>query len=151
MFMVNVKKCLKIFDRVYVSSDSLEILETAMRAGAIPIKRTKKLCGDTPNITVYRHALKYIDDDIIVAVQANSPTIDKQLIEDAKYIMELGAEEIMTAYTGGKRYGSIWALTRNRIKNYKDPYNPTPQAVIIDNSIDIHTQEDYTKAIKFYE
>lgn len=150
MFVINLRKCLKIFDKVYVSSDNLEILDRAMKEGAIPIKRPKSLCGDTPNIDVYRHALKFIDGDI-VAVQANSPTIDKILIKNVKKIMELGVEEIMTCHTGGKIYGSIWGITRERIKNYKDPFKPDPQLLIFDNSIDIHTQQDYNEAIKYYE
>ena len=60
MFLVNTEKCLDIFDSVYVSSDSKEILKQAQEIGAIPILRSEDLCGDTPNIPVYQHALQYI-------------------------------------------------------------------------------------------
>jgi CMP-N-acetylneuraminic acid synthetase len=36
MFIWNLEKCLDIFDRVYVSSDSDEILELATRLEVIP-------------------------------------------------------------------------------------------------------------------
>lgn len=145
MFLVNVKKCKKIFDRVYVSSDSIEILEQAVNEGAIAIKRPIELCGDTPNIDVYQHAIRYIPEDIIVAVQANSPTVEANSITQVKRIMEMGFNEVMTCHNDYQIYGSIWALTKDRIKNYKDAYKPTPEVLIIDNSLDVHTEEDYNK------
>lgn len=151
MFVVNLLKCKKIFRKVYVSSDSVEILEMAMKHGAIPIKRKKELCGDTPNIPVYQHAIKFIDEDVVLAVQANSPTIDSGLIVLAKKIMELGFGELMTCHENHEIYGSIWALTREKIKNYKDPRSPTPEVLVVDNSIDIHTQKDYNEVAKQYE
>lgn len=149
MYMVNLKKCLKIFKKTYVSSNSIEILEDAMKLGAIPIKRDKRLCGDTPNINVYKHALKHIDEEIIIAVQANSPNIQAQLIKNVKDLMKKGYNEIMTCHESYKIYGSIWALTRDRIKKYQDPYKPTPEMLIVDKSLDIHTKKDYNEAIKY--
>lgn len=147
MFLTNVKKCKKVFDRVYVSSDSLDILEQAIQAGAIPIRRPLDLCGDVPNIPVYKHALKEISEDIVVAVQANSPTIDINLIRLAKKIMEEGKSELITCYPDYKIYGSIWAITKNKIINYKDFYNPKPDVLLVDTSVDIHTEVDYERAL----
>lgn len=145
MFLVNVKKCSKIFDRVYVSSDSIEILEQAVKEGAIAIKRPKTLCGDVPNIEVYQHAIRYIPEEIVVAVQANSPTIDSSLIKKIKRIIEMDYEEVMTCHEDYSIYGSVWALTKERIRKYKDPYKPTPEVLIVDTSLDVHTLEDYNK------
>jgi len=147
MFLVNVKKCQKVFDRVYVSSDSLDILEQATNIGAIPIRRPLSLCGDVPNIPVYKHALKEISEDIIVAVQANSPTLDINLIRLAKKIMEEGKSELMTCYPDYSIYGSIWAITKDKIIDYKDFYNPKPDVLLVDESVDIHTQQDYERAL----
>lgn len=148
MFLINVEKCLKIFNEVYVSSDSLEILEVALKAGAIPIKRSKELCGDTPNIPVYRHAMKVMDCDAFVAVQANSPTVNPDIIEKAKKILESGFQEVMTTDDNNLIYGSVWGMTKERLQNYGDPYVPTPDALIPDPSVDIHTQQDYELALK---
>lgn len=149
MFLWNVGKCLKIFPRVYVSSEDEWILEEAEDAGAIPIKRPLELCGETPNIPVYQHALEFMNGvDGIVAVQCNSPTINSKLIENAKHLLEMGAQEVMTKHQDGTIYGSIWALSRNRLKSYGDPYNPKPDVLLCDNSIDIHTEEDLLKAQK---
>jgi hypothetical protein len=148
MFLVNVEKCLKIFEKVYVSSDDQWILNLAKSVGAIPIKRDEELCGDTPNIPVYQHALKHMRGvDGIVAVQANSPTINPNLIVTARKMIWLGAEEVMTCDTDYKIYGSIWALTRDRLENYGDPYKPKPDILLVDPSVDIHTEKDLEKAL----
>jgi len=149
MFLWNVDKCKRIFSRVYVSSDDPWILEEAEWNGAIPIKRGEELCGDTPNIPVYQHALQFMNGvDGIVAVQANSPTIDSKLIEQAKELLENGKQEIMTKHEDGSIYGSIWAMSRKRLENYGDPYKPTPDVLLCDKSIDIHTEQDLLEALK---
>lgn len=147
MFLVNTKKCLKIFSRVYVSSDDDWILSEAEDAGAIPIKRPEELCGDTPNIPVYQHALQFMNGvDGIVAVQANSPTINSKIIENVKSLILMGAREVMTKHQDGTIYGSVWGLSRKRLENYGDPYKPNPDLLLVDCSIDIHTIEDFKKA-----
>lgn len=147
MFMVNVRKCLPIFEKVYVSSEDRGILKLAQSVGAIPIMRTAKLCGDTPNIPVYQHAIHFIDGDI-VAVQANSPNIDSKLIITAKILIE-HYDEVMTCHPDYKIYGSIWAVKKEKLINYRDCYNPKPQILIIDTSIDIHTIENFEEALRY--
>lgn len=147
MFLVNVEKCLKVFDKVYVSSDSTDIIKQAQDIGAVGILRPVELCGDTPNMDVYTHAMSFLHADGIVAVQANSPTVTTETIQLAKDIMELGVQEVMTCHPDGQKYGSVWGLTRERIANYVDPYKPTPEVLIVDTSIDIHTEEDLNQAL----
>lgn len=148
MFLVNLEKCLKIFDQVYVSSDSQYILDRAEAAGAIPILRGEELCGDTPNIPVYQHALKHMRDvDSIVAVQVNSPTIDINTIALAKHMVHvLAIDEVMTCHPDYSIYGSVWALRTSKLKRYGDPYKPKPEILIVDRSVDIHTLEDLNLA-----
>ena len=150
MFLWNVQKLLRIVPRVYVSSDDPWILDEAEWAGAIPIKRPPELCGETPNIPVYQHALGFMNGvDGIIAVQANSPTIGSHLIEVAKELLLAGFKEIMTMHEDRSIYGSIWALSRRRLENYQDPYNPKPDALLLDTSIDVHTSEDFIQCQKF--
>lgn len=147
MFVTNLRKCLKIFDKVYVSSDSPSILDIAFQVGAVPIKRPESLCGDTPNITVYQHALEFMDNpDYIVAVQANSPTVPEQLIYQVNELMKEGVEEVMTCHPDYSIYGSIWAIAIDKLNHYGDPYKPTPSFLVTDNSVDIHTEEDLINA-----
>ena len=145
MIQHNLEKCLMLFNRVYVSSDFEPILGLARRLGAIPIKRPVELCGDVPNIIVYQHALRFMDNpNAIVAIQANSPEVDTELIEEAKYLIEQGEEEVKTCHNDSDKsdYGSIWAMTTKRLLTYPNPYKANPTYWIKDESKDIHVIED---------
>lgn len=154
MFLWNVEKCVSLFDKTYVSSDSEDILDWADSRGAIAIKRPADLCGDTPNILVYKHALLHMGDvDGIVAVQANSPTVSTEVIEKVKDAMQY-YDEVMTIDSQYNRYGSVWGLSRERLASYKtmsDYYGTTPDYKVKDRSIDIHTIKDFNKALKQHE
>lgn len=146
--MVNLLKCLKIFDEVYVSSDSWDILRQAEEVGAKTVIRDLSLCGSTPNIPVYQHALQTIGDcDAIIAVQANSPTITPETIQDVKTLMEAGCSEVMTCHPDNKVYGSVWAIRTDKLKKYKDAYHPSPDILVKDESVDIHTEDDLNAAL----
>ncbi|MBI2050324.1 MAG: hypothetical protein HYT31_00785 [Parcubacteria group bacterium] len=155
MFVWNLEKCLDLFDEVYVSSDSDFILEESKKLGACPIKRPVELCkSDVPNIDVYQHAFEHMDNpDGIVAVKADSPTTRSEIIQQTKELMErYGYNEIMTTYPirgyepKNCVYGSVWALSRERLENYLDAWNPEPELLIVDDAVDIHTEEDFKKA-----
>lgn len=149
MWKVNTRKCLALFDKVFVSSDGIELLHEAWEMGAVPIERGPELCGEVPNIPVYQHALERMGNaDSIVAVQANSPNVAAQLIEVAKIMMESGVPELMTCHKDYSIYGSIWGIGASKLRNYGDPYKPKPWALLVDNSIDIHTEEDYLEALR---
>lgn len=152
MFLVNVIKCVDIFDKVYVSSDSEDILDWADSRGAIAIKRPIELCGDIPNIPVYKHAMQFMDCDALVAVQANSPNINPEVIKDVKKAME-HYDEVMTVHSDGKIYGSVWGITRDKLMKRTDVYeifNPEPEYKVVDFSIDVHTKKDYQLALEMH-
>lgn len=151
LWKINTRKCLALFEKVFVSSDDIELLHEAWEMGAVPIERGEELCGDTPNIPVYQHALERMGHaDSIVAVQVNSPTVATQLIEISKIMMESGVPELMTCHKDHSIYGSIWGIRADKLRNYGDPYDPKPWALLIDNSVDIHTEEDFQEALKQY-
>jgi len=154
MFIWNLQKCLSIFDRVYVSSDSHAILNMARVHGAKGIHRGEELCGECPDITVYQHALEHMENvSGIVAVHANNPTIEKNLIATVKKFVEYGVPEVMTSHAtkhvenhhnhSQRLNGSIRGMSVDRLLNYKDPYKPEPEVLVVDTSIEIETQEDY--------
>jgi CMP-N-acetylneuraminic acid synthetase len=149
MWKVNTRKCLALFEKVFVTSDDIELLHEAWEMGAVPIERGPELCGNCPNIPVYQHALERMGAvDSIVAVQANSPTIAPQLIEVAKIMMESGVPELMTCHKDYSIYGSIWGVSAKQLRVYGDPYKPKPWALLLDLSVDIHTEEDYLEALR---
>ena len=159
LWQINTEKCLKIFDRVYVSSDDIELLHAAWSLGAIPLERGPELCGDTPNIPVYQHALEKMGDtEALVAVQVCSPNVPERLIRIAKMLMESGIHEVMTCHPiehkdeyhdqSFKIYGSVWGISAELLRKYPDPYKPNPWTLLVDKSIDIHTEEDFEAAIR---
>lgn len=151
MFQWNLEKCLLVFNKVYISSNSDRIIEKAENMGAIGIKRPQELCGDTPNIPCYQHAMEKMMSDAFVAVQANSPECGIRLIKYAKDLLQIGHEEVKSCHADGKDYGSIWGMTAERLKNYKDPYKPEPSFWIKDFSTDIHTIEDLYNSFDNYK
>jgi CMP-N-acetylneuraminic acid synthetase len=158
-FLWNVEKCLQIFDRVYVSSDSDEILRIAQAVGAIPILRDESLCGDVPDIPVFQHALSHMPTDTgwVVAVHANNPTIRMEVIEQVREAIISGVGEVMTCRPMTRMsvyhaqynqiYGSIRAFTTERLINYGNPYEPNPEVLVVDDSIEIETPESYQAAL----
>ena len=136
MFLWNVEKCVGIFEKTYVSSDSDEILRLAKQAKAIPLERPKELCGETPNIPVYQYCWSQMGHpDGIIAVQANSPTIDRRLIILAMRALEFGAQEVMTCHLDYTIYGSIWGLTAEKLFMYDTEYefnHPCPDMLVLD-------------------
>lgn len=157
MFMWAVQKCLKVFEETYVSSDNEFILSEAKKAGAIPIKRPTELCrSDVMNVPVYQHAMAQMrEPDIMVAVKADSPTTDIEIVRRIKDWMErYGYDEIMTAYPKkgyldkNVVYGSVWAISRKKLESYDDPMGPEPQVLVVDPAIDIHNEEDLKAAEK---
>lgn len=147
MFVANLEKCLKIFDEVFVSSEDQAIRDIAWKAGATTIPRPIGLCGDTPNIPVYQHAMTKMRSDGLVAVQANSPTIEPNIIALAKHMLEMGIPEVMTMHPDRSIYGSVWGILTSKLANYPDPYDPHPEVLIRDTSLDIHTQDEYEQAV----
>jgi CMP-2-keto-3-deoxyoctulosonic acid synthetase len=161
MLQHNLEKCLKIFGEAYVSSDSDEILKFAESFyGTIGIKRGEVYCGETPDIKVYQHAVACIEATGkkvwgVVAVHVDTPDIPENVIFSVAELLASGFDEVMTCHPmthgddyhaqANKVYGSVRGLTRERIMNYGDPYKPNPQALIVDTTPEIQTEEDYKK------
>jgi len=150
MYQWNLEKCLHLFNRVYVSSDSEKILNDSEERGAIRIKRPEELLEAT-NIACYKHAQLFMQADAFIAVQANSPETGIKLIKYAKDVLQLGNEEVKTCHYNGTDYGSIWGMTAERLKNYPDPLKARPEVWIKDFSIDIHNIEDLYESYEQYK
>jgi len=82
-------------DRVFVSSDSDEILDVAAQYGALPIKRPMSFSGDlAASESAWLHALKEIERssvkvDYIVGMQATSPIRASSDLDNAVTKMRL--------------------------------------------------------------
>jgi len=149
LFCWNLEKALKIFPQTYFSSDSEEMQREAEARGAIVIKRPEELAGDNvPNMPVFEHAYKYMDNpDLVVSLQSNSPTLPEDLIKRALKIMEIPKiNELITIDKNLHVHGSIWALRKERLLNYGDPFKYKAEIFLSDDSVDVHTIEDFKQA-----
>lgn len=158
MFIRNVRKCLNLFDHVYVSSESEDVLMLAAEAGAKPIARPKDLCGEVPDIPVYLHAWKHMPPILgLVTVHADTPLVDPQIIATTRDLIYAGVNEVITGHPitperrykdqHSKIYGSVRGLSVTRLVTYGDPYRPKPDVIIIDPSIEVEDQTSYEKAL----
>lgn len=87
-----IEECKKLknvdFKNVYVTSEDLEIIDVVTRSGVKSITRPKTLSGDhVEKMDAIQHAVKTITsiggDDIVVSLQANSPTFLAKDLDDA--------------------------------------------------------------------
>ncbi len=158
MFLWNIKKGLSITKNYYFNSDDAEMIEVASKLGLKIIKREKKLLGDEiPSRLIFKNCLEKMPKNIdgILHIQANSPNLELDLIKCAFKIMQLDKiEELLTCDENYNQYGSLWGITRKRIKKYNMNKNIhdrkviKPDCYLVDKSIDIHNIKDFKLSLK---
>ena len=120
MFLWNIEKGLSISKNYYFNSDDPEMIDQATNFGLKIIKREKKLLGhEIPSRLIFKSCLKRMPKNIdgILHIQANSPNLDINLIKCALKIMQFNhIEELLTCDKDYNQYGSLWGITRKRIK-----------------------------------
>ena len=58
----------------------------------------------------------------------------------------MDCDELLTIYPSLKINGSLWGFSKNKLLNYGDPYVHEPDVLLTDESIDVHTIEEYNIA-----
>ena len=158
MFLWNLEKGISITKDYYFNSDDEEMINSAKKLGLKIIKRERTLLGpEIPSRLIFKSCFKKIPKNIdgILHVQANSPNLKKNLIISALKMMKLdGIEEILSCDKNYNQYGSVWGITRKRIKQYNmnkrihDRKVIKPDCLLVDNSIDIHNIRDLKLSLK---
>ena len=158
MFLWNIEKGLSISKNYYFNSDDPEMIDQATNFGLKIIKREKKLLGhEIPSRLIFKSCLERMPKSIdgILHIQANSPNLDINLIKCALKIMQYNhIEELLTCDKDYNQYGSLWGITRKRIKKYNmnkkihDRKVIKPDCYLVDKSIDIHNSKDLRLSIK---
>ena len=153
-----ISKIRKISKDYYVNSDSEFILNYAKKLKVRTIKRTTKLCGDNvPSRHLMLNSFKYFPKNTyaVIHVQANSPNLNLYPIKKVyDLLMFTDIEDIFSITSDGKINGSIWGITHKKLKKYNfnkkihDHKSLSNECWIIDDSIDIHTKEEFNKAQK---
>lgn len=157
MFMWNIEKGISISKDFYFNSDDEEMIDLASKAGVYIIKRDKSLLDhEIPSRLIFKSCFERISKkfDGVLHIQANSPNLDLNLINCALNIIKLeGIEELLTCDMNYNQYGSLWGITRSRIKKYNmnkkihDRKVIKPDCYILDNSVDIHDINDFNLSL----
>ena len=149
MFLWNLKKLVCLFDTVVFDSDCADMCALAAETGAHTNLRDLDLRGDdVPSVPIFLSVInKFPNFYKLISLQANSPNSSAEVI--SRCVIELlkdDVDEVLTRYGNGKVNGSVWGLSRYRLENYGDFYSHSPDVLVIDDSIDIHTYGEYIKA-----
>lgn len=141
-----IQAALETGHKVYVSSEDKKIQYLAKKYCDV-IVRPKVLAEDdiwTKDVVAHFIGKQNIDDeDIIVLVQANSPSVTTETINKAISIVESGQWEVSTV---GEDFVNNGAVTAFRAKVNKHEGKANYNAVIPTDFVDVHYQEDVPKA-----
>ena len=158
MFLWNLKKGLSITKNYYFNSDDEEMINEASKLGLKIIKRDKTLLDpEIPSRLIFKNCFKHMSKNIdgILHIQANSPNLDIDLIKCAFKMMKLEKiNELLTCDENYNQYGSLWGITKKRIKKYNMNKNLhdrkviKPDCYLLDKSIDIHNIKDFNLSLK---
>lgn len=121
-YTIAAAKKSKIFDRVIVSTDSLEIKDVSEKFDAeVPFLRPKRLASDKSNIIdAVLHLLGYLkvkekyEPDIIFLLQPTSPLRDyKDIVNSYNLFNKLRTEALVSVC---KTHHEIWHIIDNKLK-----------------------------------
>lgn len=154
LFEWNLEKLLKLDIPVYFDSDDVTLLARAKNMGAFVHKRPQNLCGhDVPSVSIFQELVKGLSEKpkAILNLQANSPNCSKNILEQCLAIARhVPFRELLTVYPDRSNNGSVWGFSIDRLMQYRDPYVHLPDVLIVDDSIDIHTIEDFENAQRLF-
>lgn len=150
LFEWNLERLLKLEIPVYFDSDDDIMLELAKTLGANIRKRPDMLCGhDVPSVPIFQNMARGLPEKpkAILNLQANSPNCGQAVLEQCLAVARhVPFNELLTVYRDRRNNGSVWGFSFDRLMNYGDPYVHSPDVLIADDSIDIHTMADFQEA-----
>ena len=139
---------------VYLNSDSEKMLIDAKHKFPNIFTCIRPLSlsdNNLPSVPLFQFMQKYfnLQNTSVLNVQANSPSVTIELINDAVSIMKYtNVTELLSIYPEDrKNNGSLWGFSSERLLNYGDPYKHKPDFYLADSSIDIHTQNDFEQSL----
>lgn len=150
-YAINACKRSKHIDRVFVSSEDNEIKEIAKKYGAEIIDRPLELADVFFTQDVLKHAVSELERqnvsvDIVVRIQANSPMVESEKIDEAiEKLQKHNLYEVFSVDQDGFEDAAIHVLKRDVVfQEYFSVY----KAVIFTDYIDIHTIDDVKEVEK---
>lgn len=136
----------RLIDKVYVSTDSPEIASFAHSEGAEIIMRPDNLCGETPLLEVYYHALKFINNGsvrYVVGLQPDHPDRTMDFKAAIEYAINKDLDDLISVDNKGNKNGSIRIIKAAVLLNKEISVK---SGVIVDNATNIHELGDFKLA-----
>lgn len=101
----------ELIDAVFVSTDDVQIKQTALEYGAQVIDRPEDLSGDEqPTVTALQHALTILPDTVqtVVLLQPTNPLRPMGLLADAFDLFNsVNVDSLMTVSRNHQKFGKI--------------------------------------------
>lgn len=143
-----INACLKstFVEEVYVSTESSKIADIVREHGAKVIDRPPELAEDNVSTQeVFEHFAGVVKDfDILVGVQANSPNVTADNIDDGiRKLLDNNLWEVRSVDSSGLEHGAVWVLKRDTIFWHG---LSVYFGVITVNAVDVHTIDELKKA-----
>lgn len=108
---INYAKQHRFIDAIYVTTDSKEIKDMALKYGVLVIDRPQELSGDLePTVTALKHVLESIGDSVdnVILLQPTNPLRPKNLLKEAfQYYIEKKYDSLFTVTRNHKKFGAI--------------------------------------------
>ncbi len=136
----------KILDKIYVSTNSKKISDLAKKYNISVIKRSIKLCGETPIIEVYKHALKKIKKPvkIIVGLQPDHPDRTQNIDKVINKFTKNKADLLYSVDKKNIKNGAYYILSKRVLSGAY----VKKKIKIIENCTNIHFVKDLERAEK---
>ena len=136
----------KLLDKIYVSTNSKKI-SNLMKKYKIPvIKRSLKLCGETPIVDVYRHAFQKIRKSakIIVGLQPDHPDRTQNIDNMINLFIKRKADLLYSVDKNNIKNGAYYIMSKKLLMGA----SIKKKIKVIDNCTNIHFVKDLQRAEK---
>ena len=146
-YTIEAAKKSKLTDKIFVSTESDEVIDYAKEMGVEAIKRGEDLLGDVPVVEVYRDVVRKAGVDnieYVVALQPDHPDRTLDVDEAIEKAVSESATDLYTLERGGVRNGSIRIM---RCKELMGDGDLNAKIVALnDFCTNIHTKQDLERA-----
>jgi len=156
-----IAKIKKISKDHYINTDSEFILQYAKKLKVKTIIRSPKLRGDSiPSRHLMLDSFKHFPKKTyaVIHVQANSPNLEIFKIKKVyDLLLHTDLEDVFSLNSNGEINGSFWGITLKKLKTYNfnkkihDHKSLKNECWVVDDSMDIHTKDEFKKAEKIFK
>jgi CMP-N,N'-diacetyllegionaminic acid synthase len=153
-YTIEYAKKSKLIDKIYVSTDDIEIEKYALKENVDVIKRPESLGGETLILEVYKHAfhsLKFKNNiEAIVGLQCDHPDRNLPVDDTITFFRNNKLDALYSEDKNGKKNGAHFIIAKNILLGEKI----IKKKIIIDDCTNIHFKDDIQKIetkLKNYE